>query len=240
MITPPGRSPRLAWFRASWSRIVAGTAFAVVAGVTGRISYMHIEALTLAMHQPRVVAQLMPFGVDGLIVVGSMALLDAAPGQENVGWLCVGPGAAASLFANVESGWPYGVLPAAWAGMASAGFILATFTLERWLKGLFAASGRGGWRGQANIGAGTGAPGGSEAKTCTHGVASTVAIAAVQAFLHARDCLGEPLSQRQLSASFGLSRARVAELVAPHLPDPPSPNGNGPAADHADAGGSQP
>jgi predicted XRE-type DNA-binding protein len=40
-------------------------------------------------------------------------------------------------------------------------------------------------------------------------------MAAVQAFLHARDCLGEPLSQRQLSAAFGLSRPKVAELVGP-------------------------
>jgi DNA-binding GntR family transcriptional regulator len=37
----------------------------------------------------------------------------------------------------------------------------------------------------------------------------------IQAFLHSRDCLGEILSQRALSGQFGLSRARVAELVRP-------------------------
>ena len=126
--------PRLAWLRQWWSRVVAGLAFAVVAGVTGRVSYLHIEDLTLALHQPAVVARLMPFGVDGLIVVGSVALLQAPDDQWWLGWLCVGPGAAASLFANVESGLRYGPLAAAWAGMASAGFFLATFTLERWLK----------------------------------------------------------------------------------------------------------
>ena len=46
----------------------------------------------------------MPFGVDGLIVVGSVVLLQAAPGQTWLGWLGIVPGVAASLFANVESG----------------------------------------------------------------------------------------------------------------------------------------
>jgi hypothetical protein len=107
--------------------------------VTGRVSYIHIEALTLALHQPPIVARLMPFGVDGLIVVGSVALLQAPEDQRWLGWLCVGPGALASLFANVESGLQYGPLAAGWAGMASVGFFLATFTLERWLKGQAAA-----------------------------------------------------------------------------------------------------
>jgi hypothetical protein len=38
--------------------------------------------------------------------------------------------------------------------------------------------------------------------------------AVVTAYLHARDCLGEPVSQRQLSATFGVPRPKVATLVA--------------------------
>jgi hypothetical protein len=38
----------------------------------------------------------------------------------------------------------------------------------------------------------------------------------VRAYLHGRDCLGEQPSQRHLAATFGLSRPKVAELVAPH------------------------
>ena len=33
------------------------------------------------------------------------------------------------------------------------------------------------------------------------------------AYLHARDCLGEPVSQRQLSATFGVPRPKVATLL---------------------------
>jgi hypothetical protein len=126
--------PVLSWLRRNLPTLIAGAAFAVVAGVTGRVSYLHIEALSLSLHQPPDIARIMPFGIDGLIVVGSVALLQASEDQEWIGWLCIVPGTAASLFANVESGWKYGVLSAAWAGMASIGFFVATFTLERWLK----------------------------------------------------------------------------------------------------------
>ena len=39
--------------------------------------------------------------------------------------------------------------------------------------------------------------------------------AVIMAYLHARDCVGDTLSQRQLAAQFGVSRARVAALVSP-------------------------
>lgn len=117
--------------------MIAGAAFAVVAGVTGRISYTHIEALTLTLHQDPGNARLMPFGVDGLIVVGSVALLQASDEYWWLGWVCVIPGALVSLVANVASGWRYGWPSAAWAGVASLAFALATFTLERWLKSQF-------------------------------------------------------------------------------------------------------
>jgi hypothetical protein len=210
----------LGWLRASWSRLVAGLAFATVATVTGVISYMHIEALTLALHQPLVVARLMPFGIDGLIVVGSVALLQAAPDQEHLGWLCVAPGAAASLFANVESGLRHGPLAAGWAGMASAGFFLATFTLERWAKAQAATP-----AGVAapNMLANDGEDDGDKPSPCPHSLAMTAEEGLVQAFLHVRDCLWQEPSQRKLSTAFGISRPRVAELVAPYVTDAPDP-----------------
>ena len=104
----------LSWLGAWWSRLTAGLALLAVAAVTGVISYTHIYRLTLALHQPVMVAQLMPFGVDGLIIVGSVVLLQAAPGQAWwLGWVGVVPGVAASVFANVESGLRYGPLAAA-------------------------------------------------------------------------------------------------------------------------------
>jgi hypothetical protein len=216
----PASVPRgfRAWLGAYWSRVIAAAAFAVVAGVTGWVSYLHIEELTLALHQPLMVARIMPFGIDGLIVVGSVALLQASDDHPRLGWLCVAPGAVASLFANVESGIRFGALAAAWAGMASAGFFLATFTLERWLK---AQAGRGGTDGQTEEEANGGETVRDDTPVCSHFIAGNADEALVQAFLHSRDCLNGALSQRQLSARFGHSRPRVAELVAPWLEGEP-------------------
>ena len=121
------------WLRAYGPKIISGLAIAAVAGVAGVVSYLHIYGLTLTLHQPVIVARLMPFAVDGLIVVGSVVLLTEAAAWW-LGWLGVGPGVTISLFANVESGIRYGVLAAIWAGIPAVAFSLATFMLERWLK----------------------------------------------------------------------------------------------------------
>jgi hypothetical protein len=121
------------WLRAHWSRLAAGAALAAVASVAGVISYTHVEWLTLALHGTLLSARLMPFGVDGLVVVGSVVLMTAGPGYAWLGWLCVVPGAGASIFANVESGLRYGPLAAAWSGVPAVSFALAVFTFERWL-----------------------------------------------------------------------------------------------------------
>ena len=39
--------------------------------------------------------------------------------------------------------------------------------------------------------------------------------AIISAYLHARGCVGDAPSQRQLAAQFGVRRARVAALVGP-------------------------
>src|SRR5215469_6044652 len=104
-------------------RTLIGVAIGTVALVAGVMSYAHIYGLSLALHQPALVALLMPFGIDGLIVVGSVVLLDG----KALGWLGVGPCVAISLFANVESGMSYGTLSAVWAGIPALSFALATF-----------------------------------------------------------------------------------------------------------------
>lgn len=119
------------WLRAHWSKLVSGLALAAVAGVAGTISYSHIYRLTLVLHQPVLVARLMPIAVDGLVVVGSVVLLQSG---GLLGWLGLGPGVVISLFANVESGIEYGPLAAVWAGIPALAFALASFMLERWLK----------------------------------------------------------------------------------------------------------
>jgi hypothetical protein len=180
------------WLRAWWSRLVAGLAIMPVAGVAGVVSYDHIYRLTLTLHQPLLVARLMPFGVDGLIVAGSVVLLQSVPGQAWLGWTGVGPGVVISLFANVESGIRYGWLSATWAGIPAVSFSLATFMLERWLVG------------QAR-----------QPDESSQPALTQVALDAKQAAqnaLRATTAAGNPLSGRQLADRFGLNRAQVASV----------------------------
>jgi hypothetical protein len=124
----------MSWLRAQWSRLAAGIAILAVAVVAGVISYQHVEDLSLSLHATIMAARLMPIGIDGLVVIGSVILLQAGDADRWLGWLGVGPGLAISLFANVESGAQYGWLSAVWAGIPAVSFFLATFLLERWLK----------------------------------------------------------------------------------------------------------
>lgn len=223
--------------RAWGPTMAAGLALATVATVAGIISYGHINALTLALHQSPLTGHLMPFGVDGQIVVGSVVLLTGRGRHAHWGWLGIVPGLAESLFANWESGITHGLLAATWATVPAQAFAVSTFMLERWAKSLFSQSSRGGQPETVSDGD---VPDVQDADPCPHSLALTADDAAVQAFLHARDCLGETLSQRELSAAFGISRPKVAELVKPHLAPVryAALNGNGAAPDPATLNGS--
>ena len=111
------------------SRVVAGLAILAVAVVSAVVSYQRIEDLSLSLHQTLLAARLMPVGIDGLITVGSVVLLQ----DGKLGWLAIVPGVAISLFANIESGIRYGALAAVWAGIPAVSFAIACFVLERWL-----------------------------------------------------------------------------------------------------------
>jgi hypothetical protein len=112
-------------------KILCAIAIAAVAITAGVISYTHIYDLSVALHQAALVAYLMPIGIDGLVVVGSVVLLSDGGA---LGWLGIGPGVVISIFANMESGLRFGWLSATWAGIPALSFFLATFILERWIK----------------------------------------------------------------------------------------------------------
>jgi hypothetical protein len=113
------------------ARVVSGAAILAVAVVSGVISFGHIYDLSVSLHQSVLAARLMPVAIDGLIVVGSVVLLESG---SRLGWLGVAPGLALSVFANLESGLRFGWLSAIWAAIPSLSFFLATFIFERWLK----------------------------------------------------------------------------------------------------------
>jgi hypothetical protein len=214
----------LRWLREWSSRLIAGLALATVATVAGVVSYTHIDALTLALGGSRMVGHLMPFGVDGQIVVGSVVLLTATGRAARWGWLGIGPGMAESLFANYMSGASHGRLAAGWAMVPALSFAVATFMLERWLKSQF---GQGGHPGQPKALASDSGGAVADASACPHQLPSTADEALVTAFLHSRDCTGRPLSQRALSEQFGQTRHQVAALVGPHVTGAPEGTLNG-------------
>jgi hypothetical protein len=209
------------WTRQTFAAALPVAAVAVIAGI---VSYSHIEHLALVEHQPLPLARLFPFAVDGLIAAGSVVVL----GGEWLGWLAVVPGVAATLFANIESGIGYGPLAATVAAWPAVAFSVASFVLERWLKRQVGQGGQGG-SGVAHFAvpyelpeAGMGQPNGTAAppspvpSQCGHTVAGTPEENVVNAYLHERDCLGGKPSQRQLAATYGVSRPKVAQLVGPH------------------------
>jgi hypothetical protein len=137
------------WLTSWWSRLLAGMALIAVAVATGIISYRHIYELSIVLDQPPLVARLQPVGIDGLIVIGSVVLLQATPNHPHLGWFGVVPGVAVSVFANFESGIAHGWLAASWASVPAGGFALATFLLERWLKSQVRVMVQGGSGGSA-------------------------------------------------------------------------------------------
>jgi hypothetical protein len=127
------------WLRAWGGPLVVGGTLATVAAVAGFISYTHICALTLALHQSWKTAHLQALAVDGQIVIGSAVLATATGRHKHWGWLGVVPGLGESLFANWESGIAHGRIAAIWATVAAQAFAVSTFLFERWLKARIAA-----------------------------------------------------------------------------------------------------
>jgi hypothetical protein len=112
-------------FRRNWWRLV----FASVGAVAAVVSYGHIVNLFLSWHAPPLDARLMPVAIDGLIIIGAGA---AKGGQKRLGWSAIGPGLAASLYANVMNGLPHGRDAAMGSGWATVALFLATNVMERW------------------------------------------------------------------------------------------------------------
>lgn len=230
IVNPRPASTLLAgWIRTCAPRIIAGLALGVVASVAGVISYTHIDALTLRLGGSQLAGHLMPFGVDGQMVTGSVVLMTATGATARWGWLGIGLGMLESLAANWEAGIAHGPLAATWSAVPALSFAVASFTFERWLKAQVGQGGPAGRTGPAEqAGEPAAAPGPAVEYvtvevpvevpvSCGHEFPADADQAVISAWLHSRECDGEELSQRQLADRFGQSRQRVAALVREYL-----------------------
>jgi hypothetical protein len=105
------------------TRTARNTSAAIVAGIAGYVSYWHqVEVARLAGERTEI-AHLLPLSVDGLLVVASVAMVDARAEGRRPSWktkLGFAVGIAASIGANVMSAQPtaLGRIVAAWPALA--------------------------------------------------------------------------------------------------------------------------
>lgn len=181
-----------------WLLIVAAAVPALaVAGFAGVQSYSHIEQLAIRAAEPMIDARMLPLSLDGIIVAGVVIILAGSW----LGWLCVAPGVAGTLFANLAWGLPHGHLSATVATWPAVAFSVVSFVLERWLKSL--------------LGRGHSGETGPEPAQSAQAVPRDKLDAAIQA-MTATALAGNPLSGRQLTARFELRppvAGKVRELV---------------------------
>ena len=116
----------------NYRRIARNASAAIVAGIAGYASYWHQVAVAQAAGEREELAHIMPLSVDGLLVVASIAMVDArAEGRRPSRWARVAftVGIAASVGANVMSAHPT-LLGRLVAGWPAAALLLVVETLS--------------------------------------------------------------------------------------------------------------
>ena len=183
-------------------RFLAGLSLAALAAITGIVSYLHALTVVYLTGSAGLVAYLIPFVADLMIVTASLAILDAirhrAP-KPPLAMVSLVTGIGSTLAMNIVAGLHISAGGALVAALPPVAFVLSLETLMGIVR--LARAGDGASHLTATDG------------QCPHQVAMSAEDAIVTAYLHARDCLGEPVSQRQLSATFGVPRPKVATLV---------------------------
>lgn len=197
--SPSRTASACAWLARNGSALVIGSAFATVVGGTGFVSYTHISALMLQVHQSWKTAHIMPLVIDGQIVIGSVFILVVAGKQRFLGLLGVVPGVAESLYANWESGAVYGLRDALIAAATAQVFAGSTFLFERWLKA------RAGTRVARVVTVTVG---------CGHGVAAGRDERILDAWSHLKDCLGGNPSYRGVGLMLDVHNEIVRQVVS--------------------------
>ncbi|WP_326550230.1 DUF2637 domain-containing protein [Micromonospora sp. NBC_01813] len=113
--------------------LASRAAAVVVALVAGYASWMHIAAVARSAGEPASVAALLPLAVDGLIVVGTMALVDDKRHHRRPRWsarVALVFGVLATVAANIASAEPTPTARLV-AAVPAVSFLLAVEVLTR-------------------------------------------------------------------------------------------------------------
>lgn len=115
------------------TKVASRAAAAVVAAVAGIVSYGHIRAVALAVGESELAAILLPIGIDGLIIVATLAMLeDSRSGRvpRMSARLALAFGIAATVAFNVASAEPSWTARVV-AAVPAVSFLLAIEVLVR-------------------------------------------------------------------------------------------------------------
>jgi hypothetical protein len=100
-----------------WLTTAAVAAVGLAAAV---LSYRHQYELAAGLGESALTARLLPVSIDGLLLAGTLAVLDAARRKAGNAWaarITVGLGVAMTMWANIVHGLGYG-----WAGTVISGW----------------------------------------------------------------------------------------------------------------------
>ncbi|WP_219509298.1 DUF2637 domain-containing protein [Nonomuraea ceibae] len=94
------------------TRRVAIAVVSVIAAVAAYVSFRHQHGLAVTAGEPTATAWTLPVLIDGVIIMGSLVMLDASRRGDKAPWLArlaLIAGAVATLAANVAHGWSGGL-----------------------------------------------------------------------------------------------------------------------------------
>jgi Protein of unknown function (DUF2637) len=118
-------------------RAVRWLTVAAVAMVAAVLSYRHQYELAVTHGGSVLTARLVPLSIDGLLLAGSLAILDAARRDRGQAWaarLTVGLGVAMTLWANTVHGIAYGPVGVVVSGWPPVALIAAIEVLARMVR----------------------------------------------------------------------------------------------------------
>lgn len=217
-----------------WVRRWTVAAVASVGAVAAVLSYRHQYELALAHGESALTARLLPVSIDGLLLAGTLAVLDASR-RGHRAWaarITVGLGVAMTMWANIVHGIAFG-----WSGIIISGWppvalIAAVEVLARMLRSPAPETGSVAEQVQVAVPALTQFP--APPADMVSSAAPADAESAATAALVSSIAGGNALSQNQLMTRFRLTRAEATKVRAAVRAEA---NGHAPIATDSTEGG---